>query len=224
MSNSFNISVKPEIAAVKADTADIRSDVTAIHDTNLPAVKSDTGDIRTDVTAIHDTDLPAAVTKIDANKSVVDLIRGTDVPNIQTNIDANETKIDAIQPLPFYWVIVSDTVLNSALTERNNATTSYVKVKEIKVFFAGSYRITFDLKVDGVADSSGRIYKSGVAHGTERTTNSLTYVNYSEDLVFAAYDLIQLYIKTNYVGRASFTENFIIKGTIIATPTLLITD
>ncbi len=67
MSNSFNISVKPEIAAVKADTADIRTDVTAIHDTDLPAVKTDTADIRTDVTAIHDTNLPAVKTVVDNN-------------------------------------------------------------------------------------------------------------------------------------------------------------
>lgn len=58
MSNSFNISVKPEIAAAVV---------------KIDAVKTDTADIRTDVTAIHDTDLPAVIPEIDAVNTLVTL-------------------------------------------------------------------------------------------------------------------------------------------------------
>lgn len=71
MSNSFSISVKPEIAALKADTADIRTDVTAIHDTALPAVKTETGYILTGVTSIHDVLLPAIDGKLDTNLAAI---------------------------------------------------------------------------------------------------------------------------------------------------------
>lgn len=74
MSNSFYISVAPELSALdtKIDTID------------------------TVVDTIRATDVPDIQTNIDANETKIDLIRGTDVPNIQTNIDANETKIDTI--------------------------------------------------------------------------------------------------------------------------------
>ncbi len=99
MANSFNISVKPEIAAVKADTADIRTDVTAIHDTALPAVKTDTDDIRTDVTAIHDTNLPAVKTDTDDIRTDVTAIHDTNLPAVKTdtgNILTNVATIDGI--------------------------------------------------------------------------------------------------------------------------------
>jgi len=74
MSNSFNISVAPEIAALdtKVDTVD------------------------TVVDSIRATDVPALDVKITTLDTVADNIRNIDVPNIQTNIDANETKIDVI--------------------------------------------------------------------------------------------------------------------------------
>lgn len=74
MSNSFYISVSPELAALET-----KIDI-----------------IDTVVDTIRATDVPNIQTNIDANETKIDLIRGTDVPNIQTNIDANETKIDTI--------------------------------------------------------------------------------------------------------------------------------
>ncbi len=74
MSNSFNISVKPEIAAVKVDTADIRSDVTAIHDTALPAIDVLIDTIDTEVDAIRAADLPALDALIDTNLSAINSI------------------------------------------------------------------------------------------------------------------------------------------------------
>ncbi len=88
------------IAAVKTDTADVRTDVTAIHDTDLPAVKTvvdgitssdatlakqnaiiaDTEDIQGNVDNLHDTDVPAVK---------------TDTGNIVT--DTNELQLELAQ-------------------------------------------------------------------------------------------------------------------------------
>lgn len=74
MSNTFNISVKPEIAALEA-----KVDI-----------------IDTEVDAIRATDLPDIETLIDTVDTVVDLIRSADVPGLTSEIDDNEAKIDII--------------------------------------------------------------------------------------------------------------------------------
>jgi len=77
MANSFNISVKPEIAALEAKVDIIDAEVDTIRSTDIPGVD----------------------TKLTTVDAVVDNIRNIDVPNIQTNIDANETKIDTIDDI-----------------------------------------------------------------------------------------------------------------------------
>ncbi len=81
MGNSFNISVKPEIAAavVKIDAIDAVVDL--IRGTDVVNIQANIDDNETLITTID---------------SVVDNIRNIDVPNIQANIDDNETKIDTI--------------------------------------------------------------------------------------------------------------------------------
>jgi hypothetical protein len=55
-------------------------------------------------------------------------------------------------------------------------------------------RIYFEIKATGSGTTYAKIYKNGSAIGTERSTSSLTYVSFTEDLgPFAANDLIQVY-------------------------------
>ena len=72
---------------------------------------------------------------------------------------------------------------------------TYVKMKEIQIIKGGTYRTSFDLASTGGSGTiSGRIYKNGAAIGTERSfASSENYVIYTEDLTFAAGDLVQLY-------------------------------
>jgi hypothetical protein len=117
MSNSFNISDKPEIAAnlvqilsnasalatiqitglpdiatailsVKNDTGPVRNDVTSIHDVLLPDIKGDTGPVRNDVTAIHDTMLPSVKTDTGAIRN--------DVTDIKSDAAAIRLKTDEL--------------------------------------------------------------------------------------------------------------------------------
>lgn len=100
------------------------------------------------------------------------------------------------QALMGFSISASDTLLLSADTERSSAETTYTKIKEIKTYCAGAHRVKFDLKTAGAGDVvNGKIYKNGVALGTEQSDDTGSYVTKSEDLTFAAGDLIQLYIK-----------------------------
>lgn len=74
---------------------------------------------------------------------------------------------------------------------------SYTKIGEVYIARSGTYRIRFTLLN---TDMYGRIYKNGVAFGTQRGPNS---GNYYEDLSFSAGDLCQLYIRNRYGGGAN---------------------
>jgi hypothetical protein len=73
---------------------------------------------------------------------------------------------------------------------------SYTKHKEMRLDrYAYSLRIKFDLQMQSAGGNVyGKIYKNGVAIGTERTTTLTTWQTYSEDIdIFSPGDLIQLY-------------------------------
>ena len=75
------------------------------------------------------------------------------------------------------------------------ASATYVKTKEVKVGSGGEYRIKFSIKVLVATTVYGKIYRNGIAVGTERSTGSGSYVEFSEDISgWASGDLIQVYI------------------------------
>ncbi|MBA7556721.1 hypothetical protein ES705_49438 [subsurface metagenome] len=159
-----------DLPAVKADTADIRLDVTAIHDVDLPAVKADTADIRLDVTAIHDTDLPAVGYKID------------EVPSPEGNY------------------IISDAVLYSNDIERTTLLDTYTKLKEIRVFITGTISVYFELYANwDDREIKAQIYKNGVPYGTEHSCITIAPDEITENLDFERGDLIQIYGKKVHV-------------------------
>lgn len=82
---------------------------------------------------------------------------------------------------------------------------AYTKYKEIKLNVRGKMRIKFDMKSnDGVTTVYARIYKNGVAIGTEQTTTSATTETKSEDIGgWLRNDLLQLYCHTD--GSAIMT-------------------
>lgn len=103
----------------------------------------------------------------------------------------------------------SDNLKVSADTERSMNSTDYTKEKEIRINHGGKIRVAFDLKNIG-GTGYGKIYKNGVAVGTERQTASgYPYQTFSEDIYVLPTDFIQLYIR-NSAGGASYTyiQNF----------------
>jgi len=109
-----------------------------------------------------------------------------------------------------FAVTAGDNLLQRADTERSTSSNSFVKAKEISVAMGGTYRILFDMKHTLASQGAeGQIFKNGVAFGTLRATSSTTYVNFTEDLVFAAGDLIQLFHRVPGSGEVQ-TRNFIL--------------
>jgi hypothetical protein len=102
--------------------------------------------------------------------------------------------------------------LYSNTREDYTSSASYVKVKEVIIGLPGTLRIDFQLKSSSPYAAYGRIYKNGVAVGTERTTTSSIYVNFSEDIGgWSAGDLCQIYIK-HPVAATAYTKDLILKA------------
>ena len=126
-----------------------------------------------------------------------------------------------IQNLPIRKIIAGSTLLAFADTENISNVQDYTKIKEILLTESGTYTVTFAQQASTGGTTSGRVYKNGVAFGTEKTTTSGTYVTQTEDLVFTEGDLVQLYIK-NTVGGQAEHKNFRLNGT--RTSSLVILD
>lgn len=98
-----------------------------------------------------------------------------------------------------------DYEFNLNATERSTTSTTYVKLKETKIGVGGTLRIKFSIKTDGAGTVYGRIYRNGVAVGTERTSALGTYVEYSEDIGgWSPADLVQV-----YVHRSGSTAHYV---------------
>lgn len=79
--------------------------------------------------------------------------------------------------------------------------TSYVKILEIRIARAGTYRIRSSAIGTSVGSDNGysQVYKNGVAYGTAQ--NGISRVTKNEDLSFAEGDLVQLYAKTQLASQ-----------------------
>ena len=89
-----------------------------------------------------------------------------------------------------------DTLNLSSDASKSEPSQTYTLMKEIKQHFAsGTLRIKFSISSsDGVNPVYSKIYRNGVAVGTERSTTSGTATEFSEDLAgWSADDLIQIY-------------------------------
>ena len=113
-------------------------------------------------------------------------------------VGADPTEIDEFKATIAY--IVSDDLRNSNDAERSSGLVSWEKKKETKLNANlppnGACRVKFDLRSGGAGSVVyGRIYKNGVAIGTEQSSTSTAYATFSEDFTgFVSGDLIQVYI------------------------------
>jgi hypothetical protein len=101
-------------------------------------------------------------------------------------------------------LVVSDTLRNSNDTQRDQTGNGvYTKKKETKL---NANLSAVRIKFDGYTDIEGpkaRLYKNGVAIGTERTL-ATSWTTYSEDFSgFVANDLIQVYVQGEAAKTAS---------------------
>jgi hypothetical protein len=86
----------------------------------------------------------------------------------------------------------------------------YILLKSIAIPRGGVIRVSFTMKGDSVGHTYyGRIYKNGVAVGTERTTSGTSQSTFTEDLVFSPGDTIEVRGHTDVSGSSSvYVSNF----------------
>lgn len=120
-----------------------------------------------------------------------------------------DTAITEIDLLPVRY-FAGDVSLQSDNTEAQSSNTTYTEMKDMFVgIIGGEFRVKFDLKSSLAGETAfGRIFKNGVAYGTEQTTTSDTYSTFSEDLTFEDGDEISLRVKTTDGTYTSDVRNF----------------
>jgi len=112
----------------------------------------------------------------------------------------------------------SDNARNSHTAEISTTNSDYTKVKTITLTngLLGVVRIGFEIKLTGSNGSTafGRIYRNGVALGTEQSNNTSGYVYKSEDITqtWDPGDTCELWIKTNdeLEQDEAYVKNFIL--------------
>jgi hypothetical protein len=87
-----------------------------------------------------------------------------------------------------------DTLASNNTTVRTTSSTTNVKLKETRADHGGSYRVAFQMYSDQVTYTvNAQIYVNGVVRGIARSTNSISVVTFTEDIVVNSGDLIQIY-------------------------------
>ena len=119
-----------------------------------------------------------------------------------------------------YKYVIGDSSLISHYSEQTTTSESYTKLKTItlgsNIGINTILRIRFDLKLDPVGSppwAYGRIYRNGIAVGTERQTGSSSYITYSEDITdWNAGDTVELWVRTHDSGYTAYVQDFTICG------------
>lgn len=117
---------------------------------------------------------------------------------------------------------LGDTIILShdALTQQDEWV--WAKQKTITINSLDFYRdvdqirIYFEMRTNQSSTIMGRLKKNDVDHGTERSTNSSSFQNYTEDLVYVKDDEINLWAKGwDQVGVMCEQRNLRVKGTLV---------
>lgn len=174
----------------------------------VQSVKVSTDLVQTATNAVQ-----AAVTplsgKLDDVKASTDLVKNA-VDATKTAVDANKTSTDLVKASveSIGGCAASDTLRISNNTERSTTATTYTKVKETLITASGVYRIKFSFHRTPTNYAYGKIYCDAVAVGTERYTESGTYVEFSEDLFVGSNHNSQVYIRTGDPVAPAYANNF----------------
>jgi hypothetical protein len=87
-------------------------------------------------------------------------------------------------------------LIASLPTERSQLNSVYTKVKELIIDGAGVLNFSWSMRGDGGSTGYGRIYRNGVAVGTEKTVAADIYATVTDSVSgWSVGDKVQLYIK-----------------------------
>lgn len=124
-------------------------------------------------------------------------------------------------------ITASNVIQYSSDAEDSDASSTYAlvigKTLTMTDSYTGSWRISFQLRNDNNATLTyGKIYRNGVAYGTEHTTTSDTYTEYSEDfssINITAGDIMEIWGKNPPGTDIIFVQDFRIKFDILGPTT-----
>lgn len=103
-------------------------------------------------------------------------------------------------------VVASNTLRASADAERLGVLGMQEEVKSIRIDISGTVRVSFDIRVSQTGSGrkvQGQIHKNGEPFGVLRSATTATYTTFTEDIIVASGDYIQLRVDsamdwTNY--------------------------
>lgn len=126
-----------------------------------------------------------------------------------------------LKMMPIAITAGTTNTIAGANSTRTTQSTTYVKLKELVCPAAGTYRVSFYMDEGGEVANKyayGRIYKNGVAFGTERSVYGNANNTFTEDLTFAKGDLIQLYAKSEVATNTTTVSTFNMKCDVTFVP------
>ena len=97
----------------------------------------------------------------------------------------------------FWWTPIAWTTITmcSSTTVITTNSATYIKKYQATIQRSWTYTVTFWIKTWWSWFYYGRIYKNGVAFWTERTSNTTSYDTFNENLTFATWDTVELWLK-----------------------------
>ena len=114
--------------------------------------------------------------------------------------------------------VVSDYLVAGVITERYINQGTPTRAREAKVNIKGIVRIKFEMSGSSQSGFSYvQIYVNGIAVGTRRSSSSITFVKFVEDISIEAGDLVQLYTHTASAASGKL-KNFEICFSAIIVP------
>lgn len=106
-------------------------------------------------------------------------------------------------------MVIGDNLIGSNDTAKSTTNTSYTLLKAFSIIQDGNYRIKFNLKALVGVTVYAKIYKNSVTIGTQRSTSSTSYVNFSEDInSWAKGDQCELRVYTSNGADPASVSNF----------------
>jgi hypothetical protein len=121
---------------------------------------------------------------------------------------------------PTYFAdTTSSSLVVVANTQRSTSESSYTMLKEIVINGSGSVFVSFDLKTNVSGSVYARIYKNGVAVGTERSMSATNFQTFTETISgLVSGDLLQLYAKRG-TGGSSIVANLRLYASVMTVNT-----
>ena len=117
-----------------------------------------------------------------------------------------------VDDIVIYKGIASDDLVFSNDTERTTMSLSYVKLKEITSYRSVNLRVFWEMKrIGDLVAVMSKLYINGVAEGSEKSSSSTIYLEYTEDITINVDDLIQIYGHVASGSATCYIQNMRIK-------------